>query len=333
MSHVTLAYRGADTRASLFQLANTFVPLALLYWAGIRLMPAAPLLCVPIALVSAGLVVRAFNLQHDCSHRSFFRSRAANDLTGFFIGILTLTPHACWRRFHNAHHAGVGNLARRGLGDVKTLTVAEYLALPGFQKLCYRFYRHPLTLFFFGAFLFFLVRQRLTYYIPRTWTRERMSVHAANLGLALAAWATFSFADDALDVLAFHTMVMVLATSIGVWLYYIQHQFPLAYWRAAGAWDAADAALMGASFYDLPRPLHWITANIGYHHIHHVDVNIPNHRLPVCHAARHKELEPPVRFTLLESLRYARLKLWDEDRQTMVGFGELAARTPPAARL
>jgi omega-6 fatty acid desaturase (delta-12 desaturase) len=332
LSQVTSAYRGADYRASLFQLANTLIPLTVLYWAGTHWVSVAPLLCIPAAIVCGGLVVRAFNLQHDCSHRSFFRSKAANDLTGFLIGILTMTPHACWRRFHNTHHAGNGNLEKRGFGDVKTLTVNEYLSLSRLQKLTYRFYRHPLTLFVFGAFAFFLIRQRLTYYIPREWKRERISVHATNLGLLLAAGAVFAFADDPWNVLAFHSGVMLIATGFGVWLYYIQHQFPCAYWRLGRDWNIDEAALHGSSFYDLPRALHWMTANIGYHHIHHVDVSIPNYRLPVCHAAQYKELEPRARFTLLESFGFSRLKLWDENSGRMIGFSELSLQSAITAR-
>jgi omega-6 fatty acid desaturase (delta-12 desaturase) len=332
LSRITRPYRGGNLRASLFQLSNTFIPLGALYWAAVHWTSSAPLLCAPAAVVCAGLVVRAFDLQHDCSHRSFFRSRLANDVTGFLIGILTLTPHACWRRFHNAHHAGSGNLDKRGIGDIRTLTVAEYLASTPLQRFCYRFYRHPLTLFGLGAFLFFAMRQRLTYYIPKDWKRERLSVHATNATLMLVAAAVYAAAENPMAIALFHGAVMLLATGFGVWLYYIQHQFPAAYWRPDDGWDPDRAALEGSSFYDLPRVLHWFTANIGYHHIHHVDVNVPNYRLPALHAAGHPELEPRARFTLLASLAYARLKLWDEERQAMVGFRGLAARRAAGTR-
>jgi omega-6 fatty acid desaturase (delta-12 desaturase) len=318
LSAVTRPYRGASRRASLFQLANTFVPLALLYGLALRCFDSAPLLCVPAILLCAALVVRAFDLQHDCSHRSFFASRLANDVTGFLIGIVTLTPHACWRRFHNCHHATSGDLDRRGFGDIRTLTLREYLALPAWRRACYRVYRHPLVLFGVGAFFFFLVRQRLTYYIPRGWLRERASVHATNAALAVVAAAAWALLDDPRSALLFHAAVMLLATGAGVWLYYIQHQFPQAYWRRQGTWHARDSALLGSSFYDLPRVLHWFTANIGFHHIHHVDVGIPNYRLPACQAAGHPELRPRARFGFVESLRYARLKLWDEEAGVMV---------------
>lgn len=281
-----------------------------------------PVLTILSALLIAGLIIRAFMLQHDCSHGSFFRSMKVNEILGFLIGILTLTPHACWRRFHLMHHSGNGNLEKRGYGDVKTLTVAEYAALPLLKKWYYRLYRHPLILFGFGAFLFFLVRQRLTCRVPKSWIKERWSIHGTSLGIFTVASFIAVVADDPWSILFFHIGVMFIATGVGVWLFYIQHQFPDAYWKDDSDWRFHEAALEGSSFYDLPRVLHWITANIGYHHIHHLNVNVPNYHLPKCYR-ENDEFKRAKRFTLRESLKFSRLKLWDERKQKMVSFHAL----------
>jgi omega-6 fatty acid desaturase (delta-12 desaturase) len=322
MHSSTEGYRGADPLRSVYQLANTLTPLALLYWAGLYSAIAGNFWWLAISVVCAALIVRTFDLQHDCSHRSFFHSNAANDITGSLLGLVTLTPHACWRRYHNMHHAGVGNLQKRGFGDVKTATVREYESMSFIQRLSYRVYRHPLVLFGIGALIFFVVRQRMTHFIPEDWVKERRSVHLTNLALALLTLIVYLSTSHFWTVIGFHLLVMLMATGAGVWLFYIQHQFPNAYWRAPGDWRPNNAVLDGSSFYDLPRVLHWATANIGYHHIHHADVRIPNYRLPVCHAAQHPALTPHVRFTLLESLGYSRLKLWDEDAGMMVGIND-----------
>ena len=322
---ITVQYRGKALRASVIQLANTFFPLVALYYIGILATSARSLLVVPVALLAAGLIVRAFNLQHDCAHGSFFKSKRANEYVGIAIGILTLTPHICWRRFHLGHHAGTGNLDKRGVGDVKTLTVGEYLALPPLKRLIYRAYRHPLVLFGFGAFFFFLVTQRLTYFVPKDWRRERVNVWVTNLGIVIGLLAVLAFSTTPLAALAFHAAVMFLATGVGVWLFYVQHQFPRAYWVKSHEWKFTDAALVGASFYDLNPALHWFSANIGYHHIHHLDVNIPNYRLKECHDTQ-PQIEAAARFTLSKSFRYANLKLWDEVTKRMVSFDEVPGR-------
>jgi acyl-lipid omega-6 desaturase (Delta-12 desaturase) len=291
----------------------------LIYWFGAKYFLEQPAFSVILTLIAAGLVVRAFMLQHDCAHGSFFSSQSANNKIGFLLGILTLTPHACWRRNHLMHHAGTGNLDKRGVGDVRTLTTAEFASASSWVRFIYRVYRHPIVLFGVGAFSFFLIWQRLTHFIPTKWIAERLSVHLTNVGILVVVVCVCLFHQTPFLFLAFHVTVMFIATAIGVWFFYVQHQFPKAYWVDSDRWSSANAAMDGASFYDLHPVLHWFTANIGYHHIHHLDTKIPNYRLRKCHVEQ-QSLSAPVRFKLLESLGFAQLKLWDCDRQEMVGF-------------
>lgn len=329
--NITRRYRGSHTHLALHQLATTFIPLAAIYWMGPELLGSAPFLAAFLAVIAAGLVVRAFMLQHDCAHGSFFPSRLANDVVGFLLGVLTLTPHACWRRNHLLHHAGTGNLDMRGVGDIRTMTTLEYRSASRWRQLAYRTYRHPLILFGIGAFLFFLIWQRLTHFFPRDWARERRDVHVTNLVLVGVALSVFVLSSNPWLWIGFHGLVMFLATGIGVWFFYVQHQFPSAYWVKSDQWSFVDAATLGSSFYDLHPVLHWFTAHIGYHHIHHLDTRIPNYRLTTCHRTETK-LAAAVHFTLLESLKFSRLKLWDSDRGTMVSFVEAKRDATPSHR-
>jgi omega-6 fatty acid desaturase (delta-12 desaturase) len=273
-----------------------------------------------LAIPTAGLLVRLFIIQHDCGHYSFFRSRRANDVLGTFCGLLTLTPYRLWRRSHSRHHASSGNLTHRGHGDVWVLTVDEYFSRSYWGQLQYRLYRHPLFLFAIGPSLLFIVRQRLTYCVPRAWQRERNSVHITNLGILaalIAAWCTIGLAS----VLLVHLPILVIAASIGSWLFFIQHQYETAYWQRNDRWDFIRSAFDGSSYYRLPRLLQWFSGNIGFHHIHHLESRIPNYNLPVCYAA-YPELRQAVTVSLRDSIRCSRLKLWDEQLQRMVTFNE-----------
>lgn len=312
-------YRHKSWLRAGFELAITLACAALAYALGIRAAGAARYAgMLLLAVVGAIFVVRLFIIQHDCGHGSFFPSKKANDVLGFMLGIVTLTPYQCWRHYHAMHHAHSGNLDHRGDGDIRTLTVAEYRRLPLFQRLLYRVYRSPVILFCIGPFLLFLIRQRFTYYIPKEWRAERRSVHLTNLGIATviagvaALGATSRFA-------LFHLAVMLGASSLGVWLFYVQHQFPESYWKPRSDWDHADAAWLGASHYDLPAVARWLTANIGLHHIHHLDSSIPSYNLHGCFKG-HLALHRSRRFTFGQSLSNARLKLWDEEQGAMVKF-------------
>ncbi|MSO70397.1 MAG: fatty acid desaturase [Alphaproteobacteria bacterium] len=279
------------------------------------------LLTLALAVPAAFILVRLFVLQHDCGHRSFFRSAHANDFVGRLLGVFTLTPYEYWRRTHAMHHAGSGNLERRGVGDITTLTVAEYRALPRWRKLVYRAYRHPLVLFGIGPAYLFLVKHRLPLDLPLRQFGLWRSVLLTNFAiLGLLAGLAALIGPMALAMI--HLPVVMLASAIGVWMFVIQHQFRDTLWQHKGEWNFGEAALHGSSFYDLPRPLHWLTANIGMHHIHHLCSTIPSYRLPEC-IKQFPELCSIGRVSLLGSLQSVRLALWDERSAAMVSFRQL----------
>lgn len=276
-----------------------------------------------LALPAAGFLLRLFVIQHDCGHGSLFRSRFANDLIGRIIGVFTLTPYDYWRRTHAAHHATSGNLSRRGIGDITTLTVREYLALSRWRRLGYRLYRHPIVLFGVGPIYLFILKHRLPLDMPLIRSGVWRNLLATNLGIA-GLIAILAVLIGPLDLLKLHLPIVALAASAGIWLFHVQHQFEESYWQREATWDFHQAALQGSSYYCLPRLLRWFTASIGLHHIHHLCSRIPNYRLQECFD-ENPELRKVQRLTLLESLGCARLSLWNEDTGRMIRFRDLAA--------
>jgi len=316
-------YQGANLTRSIFELLITAAPLALLWGAAwfalsFGLWWVSLLLAVP----AAGFLVRLFMIQHDCSHRAYFEKPGANDWLGRIIGVLTLTPHDCWRRTHAIHHATSGNLDRRGIGEVKTLTVEEYRALPALKRLGYRLYRHPAVLFGIGPAFLFLLQHRLPTGAMREGWRPWVSALATNAAIgALVGAALLLGGWQAL--LLVHLPTLLLAASIGVWLFFVQHQFEHAYWVRQPDWNGTEAALRGSSYYDLPQPLRWMTANIGIHHVHHVSSRIPFYRLPRV-LRDYPELKSVSKLSLADSIRSVGLALWDESSQRLISFEELA---------
>ncbi len=271
-----------------------------------------------IAVPAAGFLARLFMIQHDCGHGAFFSYGWANDWTGRVIGVLTLTPYSVWRRTHAIHHASVGNLGRRGIGDLTTLTVNEYRTRSRWGRLAYRLYRHPLVMFGLGpAYLFFL-QQRLPVGLMRSGWRPWASAMSTNLSIALIAAALVRLVGVEAFLLV-HLPIVLLASTIGVWLFYVQHQFEHTAWETGAEWDLHGAALYGSSHYDLPALLRWFTANIGVHHVHHLCSRIPYYRLPQV-LRDHPELRDFGRLTLTESFRCVHLVLWDETQRRLVPF-------------
>ena len=271
-----------------------------------------------LAVPAAGFYLRMFMIMHDCAHGSFFSSRRANNTLGFIIGVVTLAPFAFWRKTHLIHHAVSGNLDRKWVGDVKTLTVSEYDELPKARQLLYRIYRNPLFMFGIGVFLLFIVVHRFPWFIPRDWKREWRSVHLTNAILALVLGALV-LTGGLTSFLMILIPIILLTSSCGGWLVYVQHQFDETYWRPRDQWNFQQAALSGSSYFALPRILQWFSANIGIHHIHHLSARIPNYNLEACFR-NVPQLQHPPRITLSQSWRLASLKLWDEERQRLVGF-------------
>ena len=274
-----------------------------------------------IAIPSAGFLVRLFMIQHDCGHGAFFSRRSANDWVGRVIGVLTLTPYDFWRRTHAIHHASSGNLDLRGIGDVDTLTVREFLARSRWGRLKYRVYRHPIVLFVIGPAFLFILQQRLPVGLFRAGWQPWLSAMATNAAIALIVAVLIWF----IGVKAFlivHLPIMLLAASIGVWLFYVQHQFEDTVWETDEAWSQQETALYGSSHYDLPGVLRWFTASIGVHHVHHLCSRIPFYRLPRV-LRDHPELREIGRLTLWESLRCIRFTLWDEAGRRLVSFRDV----------
>lgn len=276
---------------------------------------------------AAGLLVKLFTIQHDCGHGSYFETKRANTLLGFSISILTFTPYGFWRDAHNRHHAGSGDLDRRGIGGVDTLTVEEFRALSPAKKLMYRFYRHPLVMIILGAPVYFLILQRLplagampfaeTYQglkVSRIWK----SIAALNIVLAVF-YGVLSVVFGALTVAVVFLPVVVMSAWAGAWLFFVQHQYEDVYWARKPKWNFAEAAIFGSSHYKLPHPLRWLTGNIGLHHIHHLASRIPNYRLMDCYRASEDLLSLPV-LTIRESIHCACLALWCPVRERMVTF-------------
>ena len=324
---VVAAYRNPDHARSFMELAITVMPLFLLWAAMWAALPHAYWLSLLLALPTAGFLVRLFMIQHDCGHGAFFRTRRLNDWVGRGIGVLTLTPYGFWRRSHNMHHAGSGNLARRGIGDILTLTVNEYAALSRWRRFRYRLYRHPAVMFAIGPAFLFLLQQRLPIGAMRE-KSEWSSTMTTNLAIAVVT-GLFVWLIGLVPFLLLQLPVILLAAAIGVWLFYVQHQFEETFWAKDVDWSQPEAALHGSSYYDLPRVLRWFTANIGIHHIHHLSSRIPYYRLPKV-LRDHPELADIGRLSLGESIRCVRLVLWDEAHRKLISFRE--ARRQSAVR-
>lgn len=311
-------YRTPDSARSLWQLTNSLALLALtctvMYWS----LGVSYALTLALAVPAAFFLVRLFIVQHDCGHGAFFQSSRAANVTGALLGVLTLTPYQYWRRAHAIHHATSGNLDHRGWGDITTLTVEEYRRRSRWGRFRYRVYRHPLALFVVGPALHFLVLHRFPFIAPRDWARERRGILWTDAGLAalvLAGGLTIGWQA----FFAIWLPVALLAASIGVWLFYVQHQFEPTYWEHDPQWVFDHAALQGSSYYVLPRVLQWLTGNIGLHHIHHLNARIPNYRLEQVLRA-FPELGEVTRITIGQSLRCVSLTLWDERRRQLVKY-------------
>ena len=271
------SYQSPDLRRSLWQIVNTFVPYIVLWVLMVSSLEVSYWLTLALAVPAAGFLVRIFIFFHDCGHGSFFKSQRANDILGIITGILTFTPYYAWRHAHAIHHATAGNLDRRGVGDIWSLTVQEYLAAPTWKRLAYRIFRFPPVTFLIGPIVVFLVLQRFP--LGEKAPRERMSVWATDLAL-LGVAALVSAFIGLRAYLLIQIPVMVIAGTVGVWLFYVQHQFEGVYWERHANWDFVTSAMQGASFYRLPKVLQWFSGNIGFRLLLVVDVII----LPDLHA-------------------------------------------------
>jgi omega-6 fatty acid desaturase (delta-12 desaturase) len=319
-------YREPNHTRSVFELIITAGPFVLLWVLMLVALKIGYWLSLIIALPAAGFLVRLFMIQHDCSHGAFFRYRFVNDWVGRVIGALTLTPYDVWRQSHAIHHATSGNLEHRGIGDIATLTVREYLQLSWLGRLRYRLYRHPAVLFGFGPAYQFILQHRLPIGMMDKGWRPWLSAMSTNAAIALLAAGTMLLVGVKPFMLV-HLPICMLAASIGVWLFYVQHQFEETFWAKQPGWTLHEAALHGSSHYELPGILRWFTANIGVHHVHHLCSRIPYYRLPQV-LRDHPQLKDVGRLTLLQSFGCVRLTLWDETNRRLISFAELRRSLP-----
>ncbi len=313
-------YRDPSHVRSVAELVVTVLPFALLWWLIWAALDAGYWVGLVLVLPAAGLLVRLFLIQHDCGHGAFFRGRGANDWVGRLIGVMTVTPYDYWRRSHALHHASSGNLDMRGIGDIDTLTLNEFRALSPARRLAYRIYRHPIVMFGIGPAYQFLLRHRLPLGLMRSGWKPWVSAMATNAGILVLTGLMIAMVG-VVPFLRVQLPITVVAASIGVWLFYVQHQFEGAHWDRKDSWSFHHAALHGSSHYDLPPVLRWFSANIGVHHIHHLSSRIPYYRLPEVLRDR-PELRDVGRLTLRQSFSAVRLVLWDEQRKRLVSFSE-----------
>ncbi len=321
----TLArYREPSTRRSLLELAATLTPFLALWALAWMALSVSPWLAVALAVANGAFLVRIFIIQHDCGHGAFLKNRQAQDWVGRLLGVLTLTPYAVWRRTHSIHHAHHGNLDQRGIGDVLTLTIEEYRARSASGRLLYRLYRHPVVLFVLGPAYLFILQNRLPIGLMNSGWRYWTSAMGTNamIGIALGLIIWFG---GLLPVLLIFLPTSVIAATIGVWLFYVQHQFEKTHWSKGEDWQLHDAALEGSSHYVLPEPLRWLSGNIGIHHVHHLYSRIPFYRLTEV-IRDHRELADAQRLTIRESFSTVRLHLWDEAQGKLMSFAEARAR-------
>jgi len=321
-------YQEPDHKRAVWQVITSHGAYALVWCAMFFAWQLAWWLALPLAVLAGGLLVRVFIIFHDCGHGSFLRSRRANSILGFVSGLLTYTPYHAWRGEHARHHKSSGDLGRRGIGDLWTMTVEEYLAASRWRRFSYRLARNPWVLFLIAPLFTFVIYQR----IPTAGAEPRHTRSVWVMNLALVLWTLLGcWVFGALPYLVLQAVVMAVAGSAGVWLFYVQHQFEDTYWTQGAEWNYTTAALRGSSYYRLPRILQWFSGNIGFHHVHHLSPSIPNYHLEACHRSDPLfSSVPPL--TLRASLRSASLRLWDESSSRLICFRQLRALRPARVR-
>ncbi|MGV8985613.1 MAG: fatty acid desaturase [Cypionkella sp.] len=314
-------YRDPSTRRSIFELLVTLVPFVMLWALAWAALEVSPWLSLAIAVLNGGFLVRIFIIQHDCGHASYFHNRTVSDWVGRALGVLTLTPYDVWKRSHAIHHAQHGNLDRRGIGDILTLTVEEYRARGPWGRFMYRLYRNPVVLFVLGPAYMFILQNRLPIGLMRSGWRYWVSAMGTNAFIAIIV-GLILWLGGLMPLLLIYIPTSVIAATIGVWLFYVQHQFEETHWANEPEWQLHDAALEGSSYYQLPAPMQWLTGNIGVHHVHHLYSRIPFYRLTEV-LRDHAALAQAQKLTIRQSLSTVKLKLWDEKTQRLVSFGDV----------
>nr|WP_198044874.1 fatty acid desaturase [Lysinibacillus timonensis] len=309
----------SERNKSILQIINTIIPLLFIWGFGYYVEQYSPWFTVACSVIASGFVVRTFIIFHDCTHGSFFKNKKANDFVGNLTGILTSFPYAKWRREHLIHHAGSGNLDKRGIGDIDMLTVDEYLKKSKLSRLAYRLYRNPIVMFGLGPLYLVLVLNRFNNKGAKR--KERMNTYFINVMVLLLCTILIYFFGWQ-SFLLVQGVTLFIAGALGIWLFYIQHTYEDSYFEYDPEWDFVKAAVEGSSFYKLPKLLQWITGNIGYHHVHHLAPRVPNYKLEEAHESI-EPLQKATTITLGKSLESIRYKLYDTKNKKFVSFKEV----------
>ncbi|MUG44252.1 fatty acid desaturase [Paenibacillus woosongensis] len=321
-------YEEIDMKSSVRQLINTLLPLALLWYGAYLSLSVSYWLTLPITIIAGGFLVRTFIIFHDCCHQSFFKSRLANEILGTITGVLTLCPYQQWKNTHSIHHATSSNLDKRGVGDMWLLTIDEYMAASAWTKFVYRMYRNPFMMLVIGPIYIFLVAYRFNRKDARR--KERISTYVTNVSL-VGLYALLIWAIGWQAFVLVQLPIFFISGMLGIWLFYVQHQFEHSYFEHDEEWEYVNAAVEGSSYYKLPKILQWITGNIGFHHVHHLSPKVPNYNLEKAHEAT-PPLQKATTITIRTSLQSLRFRLWDERSKTFVSFKELReVRRKPTA--
>lgn len=317
---VVMKYNHPNLLRSLWQILNSVIPYVIIWYLMYRSLEYSYLLTLLLAAVASGFLVRIFIIFHDCGHRSFFKTKRANNLVGILMGIMALTPFYNWHHQHRIHHATSGNLDKRGIGDVWTMTVDEYLKSSLFTRFKYRAFRNPFILFILGPVLVVLFQNRISK--KRMSWSEKINVYITNVAIIVLA-VLISLLIGVKAYLMIHIPIILISHSVGIWLFYVQHQFDDVVWERDPKWDYSVSAITGSSFLKLPVVLQWFTGNIGFHHVHHLSSRIPNYYLAKCHYENDlfKDVKP---INLGSAFRAMTLGLWDENNRRMVSFRKLA---------
>lgn len=314
-------YATPSYKKALWQIVNTLIPYVVLLIGVLSFAASGThfLILLPFTIAAAGFMVRLFILFHDCTHQSFVASGKWNDFIGTVLGILVFTAYEPWKKEHSIHHSSVGNLDKRGVGDIWTLTIDEYEALPKHKRFLYRLFRNPAFLFTVAPVFLFTVLQRLP---KKTATKKEVKSILLTNTILLVYAAVMSMTFGLGTFLLYQILIIAIASSSGVWLFFVQHQFEDVYWEASGEWDLLDAALKGSTYYKLPAVIEWISGYIGYHHIHHLNARIPNYNLKPCYQ-NIKILQDIKTVTFLESFKLAALEFYDEKRKMLITYKQL----------
>ncbi|MFT9846560.1 Delta(5) desaturase DesA [Aneurinibacillus sp. REN35] len=312
-------YEKANTKSSIWQIMNTLLPFFALWFLAYESLSVSYALTLGLSAVAAGFLVRIFIIFHDCCHQSFFKNQTANKILGTITGVLTFCPYEQWKRSHSIHHATSSNLNKRGTGDVWVLTVEEYASSSFWVRLAYRMYRNPLVMFGLGPIYIFLISYRFN--VKGARRKERINTYITNLSIiALVGLLCWTIGWE--SFLMIQIPIFFISSSLGIWLFYVQHQFENSYFEKEEEWDYVKAALEGSSYYKLPKVLQWLTGNIGFHHVHHLSPRVPNYYLETVHNT-HLSSKDVRTITLATSLCSLRFRLWDEQNKKFVGFKEV----------